>query len=631
VRYRFIVPALAAVITSVPIVAKEVVAEDVATKENVQEVVVTATRTPQPITETLAPVTLITAADIERLQPVDLIDLFNRVPGIDISRSGGDGSTAGLYMRGTNTDHTLFLVNGQRINSASLGETNFRFLDPSQIERIEIVRGAKSSIYGSEAIGGVIQIFTKKGQGKMNTVVSTEIGSNALKRTAVSTNGSHNNFRYAVDFSYLDTDSIDSKVDDTGTNRDRDGYRNHSVNANFGYEFSNGLDIGLSFLQANTRNYYDDSSTEDPFSDTWIQNIVLNVDVPVTDWWRSKISVGHSTDDSDNIDGITGSHKSDFRTQRENVSWQNDFSIAENQLLTVGYDFYDDELDSSQGHVYSDGSPVSDRDNNAVFAQYQGKFSIFDVMVGLREDDNEAFGTHTTGNVSVGVQLDDYHRAVLSWAEGFKAPTFNDLYWPIGPFGFGNPNLEPEESENYELGFSGNYDAWRWELSVYQNHIDNLIQWAPANDPMNPFAWTPTNVSTAKIKGGELVVSGQLAGWDISSAYSYTSPRDEDTDKVLLKRSMESFLLDADRRFGRWTVGASMNAKGKRYTNTSNTSKLGGYTLFDFRVGYDVTDKLKAQLKVENVFDKHYRTNESSFSSFNEDGASWLFKLSYTL
>ena len=461
----FIISALAVAIAPISIFANE----------PVEEVFVTATRTPTPISKTLAPVTVITEGDIQRLQPVDLADLLKRVPGVDLSQSGSAGSTTSLFMRGTNSDHTLFLIDGQRINSASLGNTSFQLIDPNQIERIEIVRGAKSSIYGSEAIGGVIQIFTKKGKGKPKTSVSTEVGSNSLQRTSVATRGSYDNFRYALSTSYLDTDGIDSTVDNTGTNRDRDGYRNRSVNTNLGYEFTNGIDVGFSFLQADTRNFYDDSPTEDSYNDHWIQNIVLNVDVPVTDWWQSKVSLGQSIDDSDNIDGITGINESNFRTTRENASWQNDFSISEDQLLTLGYDFYDDELDSSQAYVDSDGNPVSDRDNNALFAQYQGTFSIFDVIVGIREDDNEAFGTHTTGNLFVGLQLDDNHRMTLSWAEGFKAPTFNDLYWPASTYGLGNPDLDPEESENYEVGFSGDYDIWRWELSVYQNRIDNLM------------------------------------------------------------------------------------------------------------------------------------------------------------
>ncbi|HEB26273.1 MAG TPA: TonB-dependent receptor, partial [Porticoccus sp.] len=280
-----------------------------------------------------------------------------------------------------------------------------------------------------------------------------------------------------------------------------------------------------------------------------------------------------------------------------------------------------------------DKNPVSDRDNNALFAQYQGTFSIFDVIVGIREDDNEAFGTQTTGNLSVGLQLDDNHRMTLSWAEGFKAPTFNDLYWPFfeDDYGssYGNPDLIPEESENYEIGFFGEYSNWRWALSAYRNRIDNLIQWAPVDAFFSE--WTPSNVSTAKIKGGELVVAGQLVGWDVSTSLSYTDPRDDDTDKVLLKRSKKSFLLDVDRRFSRWDVGLSMNARGKRYINTSNTDSLGGYTLVDFRVGYNLTDKLKAQFKVDNVFDKHYRTNASSSSRYNQDGTNWLVKLSYSL
>lgn len=622
-RYRFIVPALAAVITSIPVVAKE----------NVQEVVVTATRTEQPITKTLAPVTLISSADIERLQPVDLLDLFNRVPGIDVTQSGSQGSTTSLFLRGTNSDHTLFLVDGQRISSASLGRTNFQFIDPNQIERIEIVRSSRSSIYGGEAIGGVIQIFTKKGQGKPESSVSTEIGSNSLQRVTAGTKGVYKRFRYTLNTSYLETGGIDSQVDDTGTNGDRDSYRNRSINTNLGYEFSNGVDFNFSFFQTTSRNFYDDAPTKDMFRDSWIQNLVFDVNAPVTDWWQSKLSVGRSVDDSDNIDGLTGVNESNFRTTRENVSWQNDFSIGDDQLLTLGYDFYDDDLDSSQTYEDEGRNSVSDRDNNAVFAQYQGTLSIFDFVVGIREDDNEAFGTKTTGNISVGIQLGEMHRMTLGWNEGFKAPTFNDLYWPfVSEFGFttyGNPNLLPEESENYEIGFSGNYDSWYWALSAYRNRIDNLIQWAPVDAFFSE--WTPSNVSTAKIKGGELVVGGRLAGWDISTAYSYTNPRDDDSDKVLLNRSKKSLLVDIDRRFERWNIGISMNAKGKRYTNTSNTNSLGGYTLFDFRIGYEVTDKLKAQLKVENLFDKHYRTNESGSRSFNEDGTSWVLKLSYTL
>ncbi|MGI9268921.1 MAG: TonB-dependent receptor plug domain-containing protein, partial [Porticoccus sp.] len=226
------------------------------TEESIAEVVVTATRTPQTITKVLSSTTVINTADIERYQPTDLLDLFQHVPGIDIARNGAAGSTPSLFIRGSNTGHALFLVDGQRINSASLGSTSYQFIDPSQIERIEIVRGAKSSIYGSDAVGGVIQIFTKKGDFKPSTIVSTEVGSNVLKRSAIATRGAYNQLRYSIDLSYLETDGIDAYKDDSQQNRDSDGYRNYSINTNFGYTFDNGVDVGLGFLETHSRSYF---------------------------------------------------------------------------------------------------------------------------------------------------------------------------------------------------------------------------------------------------------------------------------------------------------------------------------------------------------------------------------------
>ncbi|MBT7437522.1 MAG: TonB-dependent receptor plug domain-containing protein, partial [Cellvibrionales bacterium] len=349
-------------------------------KESIAEVVVTATRTPQTINQVLASTTVINTEDIERYQPTDLLDLFHHVPGIDIARNGGTGTTPALFIRGSNTSHALFLVDGQRINSASLGSTSYQFIDPSQIERIEIVRGAKSSIYGSDAVGGVIQIFTKKGDFKPSTIVSTEVGSNVLKRTAVATRGAYNQLRYSIDLSYLETDGIDVLKDDSQQNRDSDGYKNFSINTNFGYTFDNGVDVGLSFLESHSRIYLDGSSypDRDSFSDSIIQNIGFSVSAPLRDWWLSKISMGRSMDDIDDTNGIDGSHISDFRTTKDQYSWQNDIEIFNEQIITFGVDLYDDELVASTDYTDTQGVPARDRMNRAYFIQYQGNFSIFD-------------------------------------------------------------------------------------------------------------------------------------------------------------------------------------------------------------------------------------------------------------
>ena len=609
-----------AVATSIPVSAET----------HSEKVVVTATRTSQSIIQTLSSATVVSAADIERYQPVDLLDLFQHVPGINVARNGGEGSTPSLFIRGANTGHTLFLVDGQRMSSASLGSTAYQFIDPSQIERIEIIRGTKSSIYGSDAIGGVIQIFTKKGDFKPSTTVSIEVGSNTLKRSAVATRGSLNQLRYSADLSYLETDSIDMLRDDTQQNRDSDGYRNRSIHTNLGYTFDNGIDVGLDFLEVSSRNYYDNeySPERDSFTDSTMQNTAFSLSAPLTDWWQSKVALGRSVDDNDDTDAVNGAHLQDFRTTRKQLFWQNDVEVSDGQLATFGFDFYDDELISSTTYTDIFGTPVIERMNRAYFAQYQGQFSIFNFVLGFREDDNEESGKHNTSNVALGVQLGKEHRVTLSWAEGYKAPTFNDLYWPIGDYAAGNPGLLPEDSENFELGLKGNYAIWQWEASLYQNRIDNLIEWANPGLQAHPYRWLPSNVSSVKIKGGELSASGQLSDWDVSASFSYTDPRNQDTDQLLTKRAQKSFLVDIDRSFARWNVGSSLNTKSKSYANAANTTELGGYGLVDFRLGYQLAEKIKMQLKVDNVFDKHYRT---STKDYDMDGSRWVLKLTYTL
>ncbi|MEJ6706449.1 MAG: TonB-dependent receptor [Porticoccus sp.] len=596
------------------------------------EVIVTATRTSQSIAQTLSSATVVSAADIERYQPTDLLDLFQHVPGIDLARNGGAGSVPSLFIRGSNTGHALFLIDGQRFNSASLGSTSFQFIDPSQIERIEIVRGAKSSIYGSDAIGGVIQIFTKKGDFKPSTMISTEVGSNVLKRTAISTRGAYNQLRYSLDASYLETDGIDAQLEDREQTRDNDGYRNRSINANFGYTFDNGVDVGLGILEANSRSYYDNASDgsrgTDPYSDNTIQNIGFNISAPLTDWWQSKISIGRSMDDIDDTNAVDGSHLSNFRTTKDQYSWQNDIEIFDGQLVTFGVDLYDDELIASTTYTDTQGALVKERMNRAYFAQYQGKFSIFDYVLGFREDDNEETGKQDTSNVALGAQLGKSHRVTISWAEGFKAPTFNDLYWPIGAYAAGNPDLLPEDSEIFELGARGDYSLWKWEASIYQNRIDNLIEWAPSGSEEYPYQWVPSNVSSAKIKGGEFSADTNIGGWDITTSFSYTDPRNQKTDKMLQKRAKKKFTFDIDRSFSRLDAGLSFNATSKRYTNTTNTANLGGYGLLDFRLSYHLAEKIKMQLKANNVFDKHYRT---ASESYHMDGSNWVLKFTYTL
>lgn len=588
-----------------------------------ENVLVTATRTPVAISDALASVTVVSRAELEVQQPVDLTDVFSRVPSLDIARDGGPGASTGLYTRGTGSGHTLILVDGQRISSATLGSTSFQFINPDQIERIEVVRGAHSSLYGSEAIGGVIQIFTRDGSETSGTYVTAAAGSHSLNKVALGTSGNSDGFYYGVHGSYLDTDGINNLKADPS--RDKDGYRNRSINASLGYRFANDAEVVVRYLESNNRNEYDNAFNPDekPYADSRLQNVNIKGSLPVTDFWLSQLSLGLAVDDSDNYDGATGVNSGDFRTKREQLFWQNDFTILEDHIVTLGYDYYEDKVTSSSVYTDAAGKPVKTRDNKAAFAQYQGSWSLVDLVLGVREEDNEEFGSHTAGTVSLGVNIDGHHKVVASWAEGFKAPTFNDLYWPASPWDAGNPDLRPEKSENIELGVRGNYEHWHWSLTYFENDVDNLIAWAAGDD----FVWRPYNVNKAEIKGGELVAGAVIAGWTVDAAFTYLEPRDAGTDKLMINRSRTNLTLNADRSFGDLRVGFSLKNQGKRYGDAANTQPLDSYTTVGVRFGYQLTPSLETHFRWDNLFDENYELSRG----YNQERRTWQLGVTWRM
>lgn len=587
------------------------------------EIIVTATRTPVSVSDSLSSVTVVTRDDLEALQPRDLVEVFQRVPGIDISQSGGPGSAVSLFVRGAGSDQTLILVDGQRISSATAGSASLQFLDPSQIERIEIVRGASSSLYGSDAIGGVIQIFTKDGKNASNNYVTTEAGSHNLWRVAAGSNGSAGNFRYGMNVAYLNTQGIDNLVDDTAANADEDGYRNDSFSAIAGYRFAGGADLSLRFLQSNSRNEYDSAynPNERPYAKTWVQNVAADLALPVNDIWSSKVSLGRSTDDSDNYDDVSGAKQGHFRTTRDQLLWQNDLAIVEGHTLTLAYDFYEDQVDASTGYEDAQGKTVKARNNQAAFIQHQGRIGQFSLVLGLRNDDNEEFGNYRTGNAALGYRFDDRHQLSVSWSEGFKAPTFNDLYWPASPWSAGNPDLLPESSDNYEASVRGDYATWYWSVAYFDNEIENLINWAPGPD----FVWRPYNVSSAEINGAELLAGATLNGWRFEGSLYYVNPVDAESGDVLNNRAKQTAQFTVEKDLNRWSLGLDLKGQSERYIGGNDT--LAGYGTIAARIAYRHSDQLSARLKVNNLLDKDYQLNEG----YHQAGASWLLSLNYSL
>lgn len=638
---KYLLPVIALAGISAP--AWSAVANDNLELHSQNSVIVTATRIEQSSDSVLAPVTVLERSDIDAIQPVDVVDLLDKVPGATLSRTGSSGSNASLFLRGTNNEHTLFLLNGERISSATLGSTSFQFIDPQQIERIEVLRGPRSSLYGSDAVGGVVQIFTRVAGAHPTAYVSAGYGDHESYRANAGGSSNWNDFRFSGGVSHNFTEGFSSLADKRGANADADAYRNNSLNAAVGYDFTDNIKLDLSHFYTRTKNELDNvySPSLSPFAESWIQSTRATLDAGLTTWWKSKFSIARSIDDSDTLGDESPISHTHFRTTRKSASWQNDFSLGKQQTLTAGADYYDEQADGSITYTDSTGKKITDRETTGYFAQYLLTYDPVDIQVGARQDHIERFGTETTGNISVGFTLPAQHRLIVSAGSAFRAPTLNNLYWPLDIYDFhGNPNLKAEESKNYEMELRGDYKPLQWALSVYENKIENLIEWAP-NPASTVGGWTPTNVANVTIRGGEFNVSTAVAQWRINGRLSYTNPRDDDTNLLLQSRNRRTLGLDAERKFGKLLVGANWLLQDSRFANQANTHELGGFGVVDLHANYDVTSNWQAALRLNNMLNKQYATRATStydyftdtttWYNYNTERAGWFATITYRL
>jgi len=579
-------------------------------------IIVTANRTAQTADETLASVTVITRDDIQRQQAESVQDLLRGVPGLSIANNGGAGKATSLYLRGTESDHLLVLIDGVKVGSATLGSTAFQHLPVEQIERIEIVRGPRSSLYGSEAIGGVIQIFTRKGGGDITPFASIGVASDSTYTGSIGISGGGSRGWFSLNASGLDADGFnacDGKPSPGGagcftSEPDEDGYRNLSTSLRAGYRFNKRFELELNALRADGETDFDGSSANQSESRQQVLGTTMRVDV--TDVWHLSLIAGRSQDDNDNFkDGV---FKSRFETARDTISLQNDLFFDASQVLSLGYDYQDEEVSGTTAYT------ISSRNNKGLFMQYQWAMAAHDLQLSVRRDDNEQFGEHSTGGFAWGYALNDKLRFTLSYGTAFKAPTFNELYYPD----YGNAMLIPEESDSVELGLRGDTEWGRWALTAYQTQVDDLI----AEDAV---IFAPNNIDQARIRGIEAELASHVMQWDLRGSVSLLDPENRSSGinkgKQLARRSKQSLRLDADRRLGDYGIGATLFAEAKRYDDLANTRPLGGYATLDLRAEYIMNSAWRLQTRVANLLDKDYQT--AAF--YNQAGRSLFLTLRY--
>lgn len=575
------------------------------------EIVVTATRTPHTAEETLVATTVITWRDIERGQAQSIQELLVGHAGIGLSSNGGVGQVASVFLRGTESGHVLVLIDGIKVGSATLGTTAFQDIPVDAIERIEIVRGPLSSLYGSEAIGGVIQLFTRRGGGEMTPSASVMLGSFNTKKTTATLSGGSENAWFNIGASHFDTDGFNACKGALGAacftvEPDKDGYRNSALNLRGGYRFQPGTELDLHFLHAAGKVEFDGSFQNQ--MDSLQQVLGAGLKHQVNDRWNLKFSAGQSRDESENF--LNGASTGVFDTRRDSYTWQNDLSLATDHLLTLGLDRMEDRVSGTTAYT------VSRRDDTGLFTQYQGRVGGNDIQLALRRGNNSQFGHHSTGNIAWGRALSNDIRASLSYGTAFKAPTFNQLYWP----GFGNSNLSPERSRSLEIGLSGKFLAGRWSANIFETRVADLIGFDNA--------FNLVNIHSARIRGMEGVASLRLGEWDARINLTLQSPEQQsgvNSGNLLNRRAEQSLRLDLDRAIGAWNVGGTFRAEGRRYEDLANTVKLPGYGLVDLRAEYKLAKDWQVQAKLENLFDKDYETAHL----YNQPGRSVFVTLLY--
>ncbi len=582
--------------------------------QTLNPIVVTATRTAHSVEDTLAPVTLITRADIEQSQAQSLMDLLAGLPGMDISTQGGLGKNTSLFLRGTNTGHTLFLIDGVRVGSATLGATAIEHIPLQHIDRIEIVRGPRSSLYGSEAIGGIVQIFTRQGGDTTRANVSAGYGSYATSELAAGVNGPVSSGYYNIQTAFTETDGID--VHDTG-HPDEDGYRNRSLSASFNHGIGTYGDIALHLTHSEADNEYDNSYDATAINKSHTLQNIISSDFKffVGNKLDNTLRISQQRDEYNDFENSLANGV--FDTLRRQALLQSDYHMNDDHTFTLGFEKLAEEVAASVNFA------ETERDNRAVFTQLQSNFGQQDVVLAFRQDNNEAFGHHTTGNIDWRWKFSDNASITAAYGRGFKAPTFNDLYWPAGPYTAGNPNLVPEQSRSAEIITRIKTEDVALTINIYQTRIEDMIDWQPDSS----FVWTPQNVNKARIQGIETTIETNIADWDMAFNLNLIDPRDEITNNRLQRRTSKSARLDLDRAFDKLTAGITIEAYGERYDDADNTDKLGGYGLVNLRSSYTLAKSLSIKAKVDNLLDKEYET----IRGYNNLGRVVFVSLNYNI
>jgi vitamin B12 transporter len=560
-----------------------------------EPIAVTATRTPQPITDLLADVTVIRADEILRSGAQSLPQLLQRQPGVEVLINGGPGSTSGALLRGANSGQTLVLIDGLRVGSSSVGATALEAIPLDQIDRIEILRGPASSLYGADAIGGVIQVFTKQAEGSALTGnLSAGYGTYDTRNVNGGVRGAIGPLRFSVQAGTTRSSGFNAIVnpDNFSFNDDRDGYSTGNVGVNAALPWAEGHELAGTYFRNRLNNQADGGPGYDDRTITTLEAWSVASRNKLAPIWVSTLTAGEGSDDSVSQSAFG---QFPFKTTQRQYGWQNDVTLPLGALSLV--------LERREEHLATDPPfPVTDRNTNSATGVYRLQYDAFALQVNLRHDNSSQYGGETTGGIALGYKVSPAWRITAGYATGFKAPSFNDLYYP----GFSNPYLVPENSRNAEAGvyWTAASGDFRWEVRGigYYNKVDQLIVFQCDAD----FNCQPNNVNRATLKGITLGADVQWHDTRVQASLDLQDPEDDVTGRLLPRRARQHGAVQVQQQVGPVQLGAEFVAASLRYDDAANNTRMGGYGIVNLTIEWLFAKGFTLFARGNNIFNKNY-------------------------
>jgi len=592
-----------------------------------QTVIVTAARTAQAAFDVLSDNIFITADEIAQSGQSNLLDLLQQKRGIEITTNGGPGSVSSVFIRGANTPQSIVLIDGVRIGSSTAGGATWENIPLSQIDHIEIVYGPLSAMYGADAMGGVVQIFTKQGDGALHSSAAVGVGSYGTHTVDVGVAGSSsgdNKFRYSIDASRDESSGFPATTPASYFyNPAKEGYGKDGASVLLSMDVAQGHAVGLNLLYSSNNAQFANGLGYVPSTVEHLGTYAVYARDQFVPGWTSLVQLSQSDDknwSSNGPDWLAYGYSapaSTFYTTQNDLSWQNDFAIGTDVLQVIA-ERREEKVDTNAGFG-------GDRNTNSIAASYQWKSGNQLAMASIRDDDSTQYGSQTTGGLAYGYKLGSALRVNASVGTSFRAPTFNELYYPD----YGNPAIKPEQGRNAETGVYYDDGRSQWSAVYYRNRITDLIVDAPTcpiNSTSYPYGCA-YNVDSVTLSGVTVGARTKIGNFALHGSLDFQDPRDETTDTILARRSREHGSIGVDYSEGKIQAGFDSIFSGKRYDDEANTQVLGGYGLLNLHANYALNKDWTVFGRWNNVLNKNY---ELAYG-FNTPGSNLFVGMRYGL